>query len=160
MRARRLGRPAVVVLVALLSARTGAEELAAVAPGREFKDSSWHKLWFGKGYRELWNTPARVPVLDLHGLTPVQRVGHLQTAGLAFEGEDGRRYWFRSLHKEPDRALPPDWRQGWTSQLIRDRTASTHPAAALSTSVKFTPSTLRSSMPSGKGVCLNASHRR
>jgi len=131
MGARRLGRPAVVVLLVLLSARIGAEEPAAVAPGLEFKDSAWHKLWFGKGYRELWNTPARVPVLDLHGLTPVQRVGHLQTAGLAFEGEDGRRYWFRSLHKEPDRALPPDWRQGWTSQLIRDRTASTHPAAAV-----------------------------
>src|SRR6185436_12732509 len=60
-----------------------------------------------------------------------QRVGQLQTAGLAFEGADGRRYWFRSLHKEPDRALPPDWRQGWTSQLIRDRTACTHPAAAV-----------------------------
>ena len=65
------------------------------------------------------------------GLTPAQQVGQLQTAGLAFEGADGRRYWFRSLHKEPDRALPPEWRQGWTSQLIRDRTACTHPAAAV-----------------------------
>ncbi|HET6896972.1 MAG TPA: hypothetical protein VFK70_01440, partial [Vicinamibacteria bacterium] len=131
MRARRLGRPAVVVLIALLAPRMGAEDSAAVAPGLEFKDSRWHTVWFGKGYRELWNTPARVPVLDLRGLTAVQRVGHLQTAGLAFEGEDGRRYWFRSLSKEPDRALPPEWRQGWTSQLIRDRTASTHPAAAV-----------------------------
>ena len=61
----------------------------------------------------------------------MQQVGALQTAGLAFEGADGRRYWFRSLHKEPDRALPTEWRQGWTSQLIRDRTASTHPAAAV-----------------------------
>jgi len=46
MGARRLGRPAVVVLLVLLSARIGAEEPAAVAPGLEFKDSAWHKLWF------------------------------------------------------------------------------------------------------------------
>ena len=71
------------------------------------------------------------PVLDLGDLTPVQQVGQLQTAGLAFESVDGRRYWFRSLHKEPDRALPAEWRQGWTSHLIRDRTAMTHPAAAV-----------------------------
>ena len=105
------------------------------APGSEFKNSSWHRFWFGKGYRDLWTAPVRVPVLDLGkeggGLTPVQQTGHLQTAGLAFEGADHRRYWFRSLHKEPDRALPPEWRQGWTSQLIRDRTACTHPAAGV-----------------------------
>src|SRR4029450_10727854 len=126
-----MARTAGVVLLVLLSTSTGAQEQATVAPGLEFKDSGWHTLWFGKGYRELWNTPARVPVLYLGDLTPSQQVGALQTAGLAFEGKDGRRYWFRSLHKEPDRALPAEWRQGWTSNLIRDRTASTHPAAAV-----------------------------
>jgi hypothetical protein len=124
-------RGAWVVILLVLSGTSGAEEHAAVAPGPQFKDSGWHKLWFGEGYRKLWATPARVPVLYLGDLTPAQQVGQLQTAGLAFEGTDGRRYWFRSLHKEPDRALPPEWRQGWTSQLIRDRTASTHPAAAV-----------------------------
>jgi len=114
-----------------MAASSGAQGPDAVIPGPDFKDSGWHKLWFGAGYRELWATPARVPVLDLRDLTPAQQVGALQTAGLAFEAVDGRRYWFRSLYKEPDRALPTEWRQGWTSNLIRDRTASTHPAAAV-----------------------------
>src|SRR5262245_36164073 len=132
---RSIDRSAFALVLVFWSTRAGAQEHAATIPGPEFKSSGWHQFWFGKGYRDLWATPAWVPTLDLAkeggGLTPAQQVGQLQTAGLAFEGADGRRYWFRSLHKEPDRALPPEWRSGWTSQLIRDRTACTHPAAAV-----------------------------
>ena len=83
MKAWRLDGPVVILL--LMAASSGAQDQAAVAPGPEFKDSGWHKLWFGEGYRQLWATPARVPVLYLGDLTPVQQVGQLQTAGLAFE---------------------------------------------------------------------------
>ena len=89
MRARRLD--GLVVVLLLMAARGGAQEQDAVVPGPKFKDSGWHNLWFGEGYRKLWATPARVPVLDLRDLTPAQQVGQLQTAGLAFESVDGRQ---------------------------------------------------------------------
>ena len=101
----------------------------------EFAASGFQRFWLGSGYRDLWTTPVTLPVLDLRryagGLTPVRRVGGLQTPGLALTGADGRAYTFRSLRKEPDRSLPPEWRGSWAAWIVRDHTSSNHPGAAL-----------------------------
>ena len=65
------------------------------------------------------------------GLQPVRQVGGLQTAGLAMRGADGKSYTFRSLHKEPERLLPAEWRGSWPAKLVRDATSATHPGAAV-----------------------------
>ena len=65
------------------------------------------------------------------GLEPVRQVGGLQTAGLALRGADGKSYTFRSLHKEPERLLPPEWRNSWPAKMLRDATSATHPGAGV-----------------------------
>jgi hypothetical protein len=106
-----------------------------VTAGKEYETSGQHRRWFGDGYRDIWATPFEAPVLDLAreggGLEPVRQVGGLQTPGLAMRGGDGRSYTFRSLEKEPERLLPPDWRESWPAKMLRDATSGTHPGAAV-----------------------------
>ena len=105
-----------------------------VVGGEEYGASGWHQLWFGKGYRDIWTMPVDLPVLDLQkeagGLSPVRQVGSLETPGLALAGKDGRAYTFRSLIKEPERILPPGWRNTIPAALFRDQMAAGHPGAA------------------------------
>jgi hypothetical protein len=112
-----------------------AQQTRQVAAGKEYETSSQHRRWFGDGYRDVWATPFEAPVLDLSreagGLEPVRQVGGLQTPGLAMSGADGRSYTFRSLHKEPERLLPPEWRESWPAKIVRDATSGTHPGAAV-----------------------------
>jgi hypothetical protein len=129
-------RGVIVVLAVLgIAATANAQETKKVTAGPEYKASGTQRRWFGEGYRDVWTTPFNPPVLDLSkeagGLEPVRQVGGLQTAGLALRGADGRAYTFRSLHKEPERLLPAEWRASWPAKLLRDATSATHPGAAV-----------------------------
>ena len=112
-----------------------AQATKQVAAGPEYAGSPSQRRWFGDGYRDVWTTPFDAPVVDLSrdagGLEPVRVVGQLQTAGLALRGADGKSYTFRSLHKEPERLLPPEWRNSWPAKMLRDATSATHPGAAV-----------------------------
>jgi hypothetical protein len=124
-----------VSFIVCAAAAVGAQDTRTVTAGREYGTSSTLSRWFGPGYRDVWTTPFEAPVLDLSreagGLEPVRQVGGLQTAGLALRGADGKSYTFRSLHKEPDRLLPAEWRNSWPARLLRDATSATHPGAAV-----------------------------
>jgi hypothetical protein len=108
---------------------------ATVVAGPQYAAGGFRTLWLGEGYRDVWTTPVTVPVLDLStfagGLRPSRRVGRRQTLGLALEGEDGRRYTFRSLDKDPERILPVAWRDSFPAKIVRDHTSATYPGAAL-----------------------------
>ncbi len=118
-----------------LAATAAAQDRKPVTAGPEYKATPTLRRWFGPGYRDVWTTPFEAPVLDLKteagGLAPVRQVGGLQTAGLAMRGADGKSYTFRSLHKEPERLLPAEWRGSWPAKLLRDATSATHPGAAV-----------------------------
>ena len=106
-----------------------------VVIGPEYAAGGGARKILGAGYRDLWTTPVRLEVLDLQkeggGLTPVRQVGQAQSVGLALKGSDGRAYTFRSLHKEPQRMLPEEWRDRVPGRITHDMTAGTHPAAGV-----------------------------
>ncbi|MDL1892514.1 hypothetical protein FBQ87_06440, partial [Sphingobacteriales bacterium CHB3] len=80
-----------------------------VIPGPEYKAGWLHEALFGKHYRDIWTSPAKVKVLDLEtfagGLTPIKQGGGFQTKSLRFQGKDGRQYAFRSTNKDPKAVL-------------------------------------------------------
>jgi hypothetical protein len=130
--------PSVLLGLAIAAVAARAEDRpreATVAAGPEYAAGGLQTFFFGKGYRDLWTTPIRVPVLDLAsfdgGLRAVKKIGRLQTMGLDLEGKDGRQYAFRSLDKEPERILPEEWRDSATAKVVRDHTSATYPGAAL-----------------------------
>jgi hypothetical protein len=120
---------------ALGAADVRAAETREATAGAEYAAGAWFRFLFGSGYRDLWTTPIRAPVLDpateAGGLAPVRQVGEKQTLALALRGRDGRDYTFRSLQKHPDRILPPEWRAGFPGYIVRDATSGTHPAAGV-----------------------------
>jgi hypothetical protein len=134
----RVVAPVLLGLALAAACVAGADEPAreaTVVAGPEYAAGGIRTFGLGKGYRDIWTTPITVPVLDLEtfagGLRPTHKVGRLQTAGLAFEGKDGREYTFRSLDKDPERILPVEWRHSFPAKIVRDHTSATYPGAAL-----------------------------
>ena len=127
--------PLLVGLVLLLTEETAGAESRTVVAGEHYRAPPLHRLFYGTGYRELWTTPIRVPVLDLGGfaggLRPLMRVGGRQTPGLALAGADGGSYTFRPVDKSMADLLPDGLSDTLTAVYLQDQTASSHPAAAL-----------------------------
>ena len=88
-----------LALTAAVAVGEGRAALAAdtqrVIAGRPQYDRSGYFKWhFGEGYRKLWTAPFEAPVLDLKsyagGLTPVRKVGSMQSIGLALKAPTAR----------------------------------------------------------------------
>lgn len=102
-----------------------------VIPGPEYQAGWFHRFIFGAHYRDLWATPIRVKVLDLSGLTPVKTGGGYQTKSLRLRDTSGKEYAFRSVNKDPTRALPPELQETLAADIARDQISSANPAGAL-----------------------------
>lgn len=89
----------------------------------------------GSQYRDLWNQPIKVEVLDLGafegGLRPAKEGGGQETRSLHFETPDGRRFIFRSVDKEVLRLLHAGLSRSPVAWLVHDQTSSSFPAGAL-----------------------------
>ncbi len=105
------------------------------AAGPQYQAGGLYRFFFGDHHRDLWTTPVEAPVLDLGafagGLTPTKKGGGLQTKSLRFKSGDGREFAFRSLDKDPNKALPPELRDTIASGILQDQISSANPYAAL-----------------------------
>jgi hypothetical protein len=105
-----------------------------IVPGAKYQAGGLHRKLLGNGYRDLWATPLRVPVLDLKtfggGLDPLQHSGGNQTKSLRFITPSGTEYVFRSVDKAG--ATFPEGFKGTVVQTIaKDQVSSHFPAGAL-----------------------------
>jgi hypothetical protein len=124
-----------VLLPPMVAAQTSARpgDTVTLAAGPQY-DAGWlHRWLLGAHYRTLWTTPIQAQVLDLEkfagGLTASKRGGGEQTKSLRFKGADGREYQFRSVDKDPSKALPPPLQQGAARDVARDQASAGHPGA-------------------------------
>ena len=130
-----------LVLTALFPATAGAQgpvvvgDSVRVVAGARYEAGRLHRFLFGRGWRHLWTTEIRVPVLDLGrtagGLRPIERGGGFQTRSLEMAGADCRAFRFRSVDKDPSQNLPVWVRAPGVVEAVRDQTSALHPAAAL-----------------------------
>lgn len=151
---RRRGRRSAAVAVATMTACTLAvstlspeptaaqvvpppgveQDSATVAAGERYGASGIVRSLAGNGYRDLWTTPIRVPVVRLTdiggGLTPIRLGGGVTTRTLHLDGADGRRYVFRSVDKTPSDLLE-DLGGSIVEGVIQDQMSSFHPSGAL-----------------------------
>lgn len=77
---------------------------ATVVAGKRY-DAGFFRRWIlGDTYRDLWETPITVPVLDLQsyagGIEPYKIGGGKQTKSLRFKNAAGYEYVFRLVDKE------------------------------------------------------------
>lgn len=107
------------------------------AKAGDFSTSAARVKWMGANYRAEWNTPIRVPVLNLAtekgGLKPVKRGGGKQTKSLRLEDASGRDYVIRSIQKFiTDKTLPGDLQSEAAADLVSDGVSASYPFASLS----------------------------
>jgi hypothetical protein len=91
----------------------------------------------GANYRKEWNTPVKVPVMNLAtekgGLTPVKRGGGKQTKSLRLQDASGREYTIRSIQKFiTSKTLPGDLQSEAAADLVSDGVSASYPYASLS----------------------------
>jgi hypothetical protein len=99
-----------------------------------YRAGSFHRTFLGDNYRDVWTTPIKVPVLDLHsfagGLTPTKEGGGAQTKSLRFDGADGSEWVFRSVRKEFT-ILPQQYKGTIVWYIVRDQGSASHPTGSL-----------------------------
>ena len=106
-----------------------------VKAGEQYEMGWFAKLWMGKHYRKDWTLPIKTKYLNIdttfRGLHAIKRGGGRQTKSLRFQAENGDFYTFRSVDKDPSKALDFKLRQTIVSKIFRDQTSTQQPYGAL-----------------------------
>jgi len=106
-----------------------------VRPGEGYDYGLFTRIWLGKHHRPTWTTPVTVPYLriseNFRNLAPTETGGGRQTLSLKFENELGKRLTFRSVDKEPRKALNYELRRSIVGRIFEDQTSAQHPFGAL-----------------------------
>lgn len=108
-----------------------------VEANAELAGNKWKKLLVGENYRREWTQPVTVPIIDLKksGLTPKKEGGGKQTKSLQVEDENGQKYKLRSIRKNPEKVVPPAFRNTIVQELFSDGISASYPYGALSTGI-------------------------
>ncbi|UII28150.1 BamA/TamA family outer membrane protein [Fulvivirga maritima] len=125
--------------VELPSQRKDTAQYVMRVAGPEYRKDIIYKLFFGQHYRSSWLTPVKVPYLHLdttfQGLKPYAVGGGRQTTSLKLKGGNGKEYTFRSVNKNPIKALPYELRETIVSNVLRDQTTTEQPYGAMASSI-------------------------
>lgn len=105
------------------------------AGGKEYKATKFKRLWLGNHYRDAWTQEINVSYLDLqntfNGITAYERGGGRQTTSLKFKNSEGYEYVFRSVNKDPSKAIDIYLRESLIADLLQDQTSTQHPYGAI-----------------------------
>jgi len=117
---------------------THPDSVKAIA-GAEYSAGWFHRLFFGDHYRTSWTAPVEVPVLNqdttFGGLVPLKKGGGRQTKSLKFTAGNGMRYVFRSVNKDPIKALDYELRETIVADVVRDQTTTQQPYGAMAADI-------------------------
>src|SRR5258708_2747321 len=133
---RRSGLIVASCLVAAGAAAGGEPaRTVTIVPGARYHANWLYGVFLGAHWRGAWTTPIEVPVLDLEtfdgGLRTDRLAGGLQTKNLHFKSSNGRTWAFRSVDKDPTRALDADTRESLIGALYQHAASCAPPCAAL-----------------------------
>ncbi|MEO1051440.1 MAG: hypothetical protein AAFX87_12495 [Bacteroidota bacterium] len=107
--------------------------------GPEYAAGKFKRFWLGDHYRNDWTTPVSIPYLNLStkfgGLEPYKKGGGRQTTSLKLRNPEGKEYVFRSVNKDPSKAIDYRLRETIFSRVLRDQTTTQHPYGAMAVDV-------------------------
>src|SRR5262245_4209064 len=112
------------------------ERVVLVTPGKQYQAGPFAHTILGSGWRDLWITPVKTPILDLStyagGLKVDKRGGGQQTVTLHLSEDEGwREYRFRSVDKFISQGMPPALQGTALGTLLEDEVSTLLPAAPL-----------------------------
>jgi len=108
------------------------EDSVTVVAGPRYEAGALRRWILGSDWRDLWNTPIALPVLDIEkfagGLEPEREGGNRQSITLHMVAADGEGWVFRSFDKYPSEKLDID---GLLESVIQDQVRALHPGGQL-----------------------------
>jgi hypothetical protein len=111
------------------------DSFMVMSAGSNYSAGKIKSVVWGTHYREVWQTPVRLPYLDMSkdigGLTPLKRGGGKQTTALRLKAKDGNQYTLRSVNKDPAAILPEAFRKTFAADVVQDQISSSHPYGAM-----------------------------
>ena len=124
-------------IIGAQSIYAGNSNIDTVAPpvikpaGNQYLASGWKTLWWGKHYRREWAVPVSFPVLMLSaidgGLTPQKEGGGHETKTLRLLSAKGREYVLRTMDKNLDVLVPPEFKGTFVNDIVNDQISTAHP---------------------------------
>jgi hypothetical protein len=121
-------------LAPLQQNQTFPDSMIARASSRYNIDPKRYK-WVGANYRNVWQTPVKVPVFDITkekgGLEILKRGGGQQTQSLRLKAPNKHQYTLRSIEKNVEGALPAGVKNTFAIEILQDNISASNPYAAL-----------------------------
>jgi hypothetical protein len=108
-----------------------------VAPASEKyeKTTGVQRTFNGKNYRKEWSTPVSLKVFNINkekgGFTIAGVGGGKQTKSLKLMDKIGHEWNLRTIDKDPDMAVPENFRASFASNIVQDLISAAHPYAPL-----------------------------
>ena len=138
---RRL--PIIILLLLLSSSNKLFSQQSLIFP-----DSTWvtllpiyndvgkiHRKIFGENYRKEYADKTKVPIIRLSqingGLIATERGGGNQSKSIRLKDKDGKEWVLRSVEKYPEVLLPPNLRETFARDILKDNMSAQHPFSAL-----------------------------
>ena len=107
---------------------------ASLAAGKYFDAGGFKRIFLGDTYRDYWEKPIHVPVLNLQtfagGLIPLKEGGGKQTKNLRFGAPDGSEFVFRPVNKARVTARGR-FEGSFVDAIFRDQISGMFPAAGV-----------------------------
>jgi hypothetical protein len=118
-----------------LSAIDYGDSTVTIAPTDKYDVSKFKEFLMGNHYRKEWTTPVQIPLLDLktekEGLIPYGIGGGKQSVSLKLKNIDDKEYVLRSINKNPEKAVPLEFRNTFIHDMVEDQISAQHPYGAL-----------------------------
>jgi hypothetical protein len=108
----------------------------AVAAGKHYeKTSRFQRIFSGDNYRKEWGTMVRLKVFNVNrekGGFKIEGVGGgKQTKSLKLRDKNGHEWSLRTIDKDPEKAIPENFRESFASNIVQDLISASHPYAPL-----------------------------
>ena len=101
----------------------------------KYHPTGWKNFWMGSGYRDSWSAEVEAPLLNVKdydgGLQPYAIGGGLQTMSVKFKSENGKKYAFRALDKQPEKSLNEILQNSLYKGITQELITTMHPYAPL-----------------------------
>ena len=99
------------------------------------KAKSLKRFFNGNNYRKEWSTPITLKVFNVNkekGGFKIEGVGGgKQTKSLKLIDKNGIEWSLRTIDKDPEKAIPQNFRSSFASNIIQDLISAAHPYAPL-----------------------------
>jgi len=99
------------------------------------KPTGFQRWMMGKNYRKEWSTPVNLNVFNINkekgGFKILSLGGGKQTKSLRLLDKDGREWTLRTIDKDPEKAIPENFRGSLAQDIVQDMISASHPYSPL-----------------------------